>query len=153
MLWCPRISGPKFTVHATLQNLEKCPCSSDWGWDRKSIGNGWADGSGKPGSHEGGADPNDPDHWRCRHALGGGPGGSGRRGGPRPKSEGQEGTKKAKGRYNGYRGECGPRLPDEGRAAGGPRSANADLYPPCAVNAALRSAPGVALLLFAAFVA
>ena len=50
--------------------------------------------------------------------------------------------KKAKGRYNGYRGECGPRLPDEGRAAGGPRSANADLYPPCAVNAALLSAPG-----------
>ena len=41
-------------------------------------------------------------------------------------------------------------MPDEGRAAGGPRSANADLYPPCAVNAALRSAPGVALLLFAA---
>ena len=93
---------------------------------------------------------NDPDHWRCRHALGGGPGGSGRRGGPRPKSEGQEGTKKAKGRYNGHRGECGPRLPDEGRAAGGPRSANADLYPPCAVNAEFRSAPGVALLLFAA---
>ena len=44
----------------------------------------------------------------------------------------------------------GPRLPDEGRAAGGPRSANADLYPPCAVNAEFRSAPGVALLLFAA---
>ena len=158
----PRTPAPSMAPSSTNQiyptkmptmpesHLEKCPCSSDWGWDRKSLGNGWADGSGKPGSHEGGADPNDPDHWRCRHALGGGPGGSGRRGGPRPKSEGQEGTKKAKGRYNGHRGECGPRLPDEGRAAGGPRSANADLYPPCAVNAALRSAPGVALLLFAA---
>ena len=69
--------------------LESCPCSGDWGWDRKSLGNGWADGSGKPGSHEGGADPNDPDHWRCRHAAGGQPGGSARRGGPRGRSGGR----------------------------------------------------------------
>ena len=135
-------------------HLEKCPCAGDWDWDRKSLGNGWADGSGPPGSHEGGADPNDPDHWRCRHALGG-PGGSGRRGGPRPaEAADNKGMKNAKGRYNGRRGECGPRLPDEGhRGAGGPWPANANLYPPCAVNAALPSAPGVALLLFAAFVA
>ena len=74
----PRTPAPSMAPSSTNQvyptkmptmpesHLEKCPCSSDWGWDRKSIGNGWADGSGKPGSHEGGADPNDPDHWRCR---------------------------------------------------------------------------------------
>ena len=134
--------------------LESCPCSGDWGWDRKSIGNGWADGSGKPGSHEGGADPNDPDHWRCRRAAGGGPGGSGRRGGPRPASEGQKGTKRAKGRYNGQRGDCGPRLPDEGRAAGGPRAANAGLYPPCPFsNAASRRRAGAVVVFLAAVVA
>jgi len=134
--------------------LESCPCSGDWGWDRKSLGNGWADGSGKPGSHEGGADPNDPDHWRCRHAAGGQPGGSGRRGGPRPASEGQKGTKRAKGRYNGQRGDCGPRLPDEGRAAGGPRAANAGLYPPCPFsNAASRRRAGALIALLAAVVA
>ena len=97
----PRTPAPSMAPSSTNQiyptkmptmpesHLEKCPCSSDWGWDRKSIGNGWADGSGKPGSHEGGADPNDPDHWRCRHALGGEPGGSGRRGGPRRRAGGR----------------------------------------------------------------
>ena len=134
--------------------LESCPCSGDWGWDRKSIGNGWADGSGKPGSHEGGADPNDPDHWRCRHAAGGQPGGSARRGGPRPGSEGQKGMKRAKGYYNGQRGDCGPRLPDEGRAAGGPRAANAGLYPPCPFsNAASRRRAGAVAFFVAAVVA
>ena len=134
-------------------HLEKCPCSSDWGWDRKSIGNGWADGSKLAEVMKGGADPNDPDHWRCRHALGGGPGGSGRRGGRRPKSEGQ-GRARGEGQGRAWPSwrRPGRSLPPEGRAGGGGR-ANADLYPPCAVNAALRSAPGVALLLFAAFVA
>ena len=69
-------------------------------------------------------------------------------------SEGQKGMKKAKGYYNGRRGECGPRLPDEGRAAGGPRAANAGLYPPCPFsNAASRRRAGAVVVFLAAVVA
>ena len=78
---------------------------------------------------------------------------AGRLGPPRPAESGKKGMKNAKGRYNGYRGECGPRLPDEGRAAGGPRSANADLYPPCAVNSAAALRASVVAVLLAVVVA
>lgn len=157
---CPEPATPAPTLAPSLQpfyptkmptqpaeKLQSCPCAGSTGWARKKLGSGWVGWNNSKGVRVGGgADPRDPDNWRCRNGGGVAGGGSGKRGGPRapsekkPRSEGQKGQKNAIGRYNGYRGECGPRLPDE--------RVNAELFPPCAVDAARRAAP-----LFVALVA